>query len=106
MKSAPRSYASPLREEQAAATRRRILDGLSELLDERRADDISMADVAQRARVAERTLYRHFPTRLDLFRALFQQLVGEPDGDALRPGSIDEIIAIVRTRFPRYAAQP
>ena len=48
MKSASRSYASPLREEQTAATKLRIVEALAALLDENHTADVPLAEVAQR----------------------------------------------------------
>src|SRR3954447_17576376 len=107
MKSASRPYASPLREEQAAATRRRIVEAMAELLDEHDIDDVSLADVARRAGVAERTLYRHFPTRFELYGALYQWVTGDPGApDDVRLRSVDDVIALVRQVYPRYGEHP
>jgi len=107
MKSASRSYASPLREEQAAATKRRIVEALAALLDESQTADVSLAEVAHRAGVAERTLYRHFPTKFDLYFALYQWVAGEPAaGDNPRRRSVEEVVALVRQVYPAYARHP
>ena len=50
-------------------TRQRIVAAFVETLEDEAADDISMAAVAKRAKVAERTIYRHFKTRAELFAA-------------------------------------
>ena len=47
-------------------TRDRVVDAAVELLNERDFADLSMQEVADRARVAVRTVYRNFPTREDL----------------------------------------
>jgi AcrR family transcriptional regulator len=62
-----RSYSSPLRAEQAAQTRARIVQAAVDLLAEGDAHDLSMADVAARAGVSVRTVYRSFATREELF---------------------------------------
>ncbi|GLR85327.1 TetR/AcrR family transcriptional regulator [Bradyrhizobium iriomotense] len=58
-----------LRDEYAEMTRQRIVAAFVETLEDEAADDISMAAVAKRAKVAERTIYRHFKTRAELFAA-------------------------------------
>jgi AcrR family transcriptional regulator len=55
-----------LRDEYAALTRQRIVVAFVETLQDDAADDVSMAAVAKRAEVAERTIYRHFKTRAEL----------------------------------------
>lgn len=93
-----RSYRSPLREEQAAATRERIL---SALLAEAEAGvaDVSVPALARRAKVSVATVYRHFPTRRALFEALVEQMdrdVGVPP-----PTTPAEIAPYVRAFFVR-----
>jgi AcrR family transcriptional regulator len=70
-----RTYTSPLRERQAQQTRDLILDTLTELLDTRRADEVSARDVARAAGVSERTVYRHFPDREALLVGLSDRLL-------------------------------
>lgn len=69
MKAAQRAYESPLREEQAALTRQRILEAMTELLADPDTEEVTIPLVSQRARVSLRTVYRHFPTREALFDA-------------------------------------
>ena len=59
-------HSSELRDEYAALTRQRIVAAFGELLEDEAADDVSMAAIAKRANVAERTIYRHFKTRAEL----------------------------------------
>jgi AcrR family transcriptional regulator len=88
-------YRSTLRERQAAQTRELILDALTTLLGDRRADEVTMRDIATEAGVSERTVYRHFPDRAALLQGLTGRLpaLGDvppsfADGglDALAPG--------------------
>src|SRR3954471_17875957 len=60
---------SDLRDEYAALTRQRIIAAFVESLADEAADDVSMAAIARRANVAERTIYRHFKTRAELLAA-------------------------------------
>lgn len=69
-----RAYSSPLRAEQAEQTRARIVQAAVDLLAEGDADDLSMADVAERAGVSVRTVYRSFATRDDLLDGVIEWL--------------------------------
>jgi AcrR family transcriptional regulator len=61
-----RPYSSTLRAEQADQTRVRIVQAAVDLLSEGDAGDLSMNDVAARAGVSVRTVYRNFATRDEL----------------------------------------
>jgi AcrR family transcriptional regulator len=61
-------------ERQRAATRQSILDAALRMLREEPATAFSHETVAARAAVAARTVYRHFPARSDLTRALWEQI--------------------------------
>jgi AcrR family transcriptional regulator len=64
--SAVKRHGPDLRDEYAAQTRQRIVGAFVESLADEAADDVSMAAIAKRANVAERTIYRHFKTRAEL----------------------------------------
>jgi len=66
--SAKRTYQSPLRDEAARATRRRIRHAAVELFLENGFVATTMKQVAARAGVAERTVYTAYATKADLFR--------------------------------------
>jgi AcrR family transcriptional regulator len=102
---AERVYESPLREEQAAATRERILGALRDLIVEEHPANVTMADVAKRAKVSERTVYRHYPTREELFHALFTWAVTA--GEDLSPTRASDpagLIAMAHRMFPLLEA--
>jgi AcrR family transcriptional regulator len=61
-------------ERQRAATRQAILDAALRLVREEPATPFSHEAVAERASVAARTVYRHFPARADLTRALWERI--------------------------------
>jgi AcrR family transcriptional regulator len=63
---AARAYTSPLRAEQAEQTRARIVQAAVDLLSEGDARDLSMAEVAERAGVSVRTVYRSFANKDEL----------------------------------------
>ncbi len=69
-----KSYSSPLRAEQAAATRVRVLDAAIDLLQATDSGDVAIPDVAEHAGVSVRTAYRVFPTREDLLEGVLVEL--------------------------------
>jgi AcrR family transcriptional regulator len=91
-----------LREAQRAITEQRIVEALAALIDEEHPLEISMTAVAKQAGVSEPTVYRHFPTKRDLFAALagrqFQAVAA-----GLAPASPDDLGQAVRTVFQRSA---
>lgn len=64
-----RTYASPLREDQASATRTRILDALLARYAAGQ-HDLSIPALSRFAGVSIPTIYRHFPTRAALLEAV------------------------------------
>jgi AcrR family transcriptional regulator len=64
-----RKYKSQLRAEQVEATRARIIDAAVQAFAPW-ATEVPFDKVADRARVSERTVYRHFPTQRDLAQAV------------------------------------
>jgi AcrR family transcriptional regulator len=61
--------AGSLRERQAAVAREAILESVVQMLESGEPEEITLAEVAERAGVSKRTLYRYFPTRADLIAA-------------------------------------
>src|SRR4051812_32401000 len=98
-----RKYDSPLRREQQQVTRDRIVEATTELLAE--GQPASMAAVAERAGVSERTVYRHFPARTDLLAAVFESVTHLFTGPE-EPQSLAALEATVRDMFPRYDRRP
>lgn len=93
---------SSLRDAQRAMTEQRIVEALAALIDEEHPLEISMAAVAKKAGVSEPTLYRHFPTKRDLFGALaghqFRRITA-----GLSPTSASELAEAIGTVFARSA---
>jgi AcrR family transcriptional regulator len=97
-----RAYRSRLREEQAEATRQKILAALGELIAEGHPHAVSIGAVAARAGVAEPTVFHHFPTKQALFQALASRqfrLVTE----GLAPRDPAELAEAIRTVYRRAA---
>src|SRR5215213_8126455 len=70
----------------AVASRERILDAANALVGDRR---VSMVEIAAAAGVGRSTLYRHFPTREALERALEERAADTArEGAASRPGNV------------------
>ena len=87
---AERPYSSPLRAEQAAATRDRIVDATVALLQDNDGSSFSMQDVADWAGVAVRTVYRAFPTKDDLIAGVLEAIRQRFDAAAGSPPTTRE----------------
>lgn len=87
-----KAYDSPLRAEQAALTRRRLLDVAREQFVERGFAQVTIAGVARQAGVARETVYKTFGTKANLLKAAYDVAVaGDDDPTPLlgRPEIID-----------------
>ncbi len=82
----------PLRAQQLALTKTRIITALSELIETTHPTDVTMAAVAAHAGVSEPTLYRHFATKKKLFTALGEELYKQSTRKA-PPTNLEELIA-------------
>jgi AcrR family transcriptional regulator len=98
---AAREYRSQLREEQAEATRTRILDATGRLMADGLAT-LSIPGVARAAGVSVPTIYRHFRTKRDLLASLYPHAARRIGLDTLPdPGSLDELRDWFRAYFER-----
>ncbi|UBU09286.1 TetR/AcrR family transcriptional regulator [Nonomuraea gerenzanensis] len=75
--------------------------------------DASLTDVARAAGVGQGSLYRHFPDRLSLALAVFEDSIGELEALAAEPGTtLEEVLALVTeqaiasTTFVRLVTMP
>jgi AcrR family transcriptional regulator len=75
-----RRYESPRRREQAAATRREILEAAHGLFAQQGYAGTTMADLAGEAGVALKTVYVAFETKAGVLRALWNLLLRSDDG--------------------------
>ena len=95
-----RRYDNSRRREAAAQTRQRIIDAGCEVARESDVRDwrgVTMAAVAERAGVSERTVYRHFGSEAALRRGVIdaiQQRAGI-DLEGLRVGAIADVAALI-----------
>ena len=76
-----RPYDSPLRRDQAAATRRQILGAAQELFERDGYAGTSMAAIASASGVALKTVYLAFETKSGVLRALWHLLLRGDDDD-------------------------
>ncbi len=95
-----RGYQSPLRQQQVAATRERILHACAELVARQTSLDVSIPELARAAGVSQPTVYRYFPTKRDLFGAL-ATLQFERVAAGLDPRTPDELADALPTIFRR-----
>jgi AcrR family transcriptional regulator len=105
-----RRYDSPVRRQQAAATRARIITAGSELVHEFDSwnwNALTFRAVAERAGVGERTVYRHFPTERHLHDAVMAQLEDEAGVayEDLELATLPEITARVFSSRGSFAAR-
>jgi AcrR family transcriptional regulator len=77
-----RSYDSPRRREQAAATRRDILGAAQRLFEQQGYAATKMSEIASEAGVALKTVYAAFETKSGVLRALWNVLLRGDDDDA------------------------
>jgi len=93
----PRRYDSPLRRQQAAATRLAILQAADGLFTERGYPATSMEAIAAAAGVSLKTVYLAFTTKSGLLRALW---------DLLLKGDQDTVAVADRTWYRDLLAEP
>jgi len=103
-KPSKRAYKSEIRAQQAELTRHRILEAAVRVATGRHAD-LSFKAIAKEAGVSTPTVYRHFPTRDDLFQAVFHHY--DANAGAMAEGDVDgeELEQLLRDLFVRLAEQ-
>ncbi len=104
---APRKYSLGKRAESIAETRQRIIDATFALHTEKGVVATSMQDVAERADVALRTVYNHYPTVDDLVAGCTVKVVAliAPPTPAIFDGlaTLEErVLRLVRELFAMY----
>lgn len=91
-----------LREQQRALTRDRIVSALRELIETSHPLEVTMAAVATAAGVSEPTLYRHFPTKRDLFASLGSELYDETTS-GVAPADVAELVEFIPVLYEQFA---
>ena len=104
---APRKYTLGKRLEAVEETRRRIVDATFELHNEKGVVATSMQDVAERADVALRTVYNHYPTIDDLVAGCTKKVIALllPPTPAIFDGLStlqERVLRLVRELFAMY----
>ncbi len=104
---APRKYTLGKRSESIEDMRRRIVDATVELHSEKGVLATSMQDVAERANVALRTVYNHYPTIEDLVGGCGQKVIEilSPPTPTIFDGltTVEErMLKLVRELFAMY----
>ncbi len=90
-----------LREAHRALTRKRILDAAIELLKREDLDALKLSDVAARAGMTERTLYRHFATREEMLKALWPHLQARVGASGF-PATAADLVETPLWLFPNF----
>jgi AcrR family transcriptional regulator len=90
-----------LREEYKEQTRVRIVDSAIDLVAESGEEPLTIAAVAARAGVTERTVYRHFDTRDALIRSVWRRMQGRVSSEGF-PRTAEALLASPRKLFPRF----
>jgi AcrR family transcriptional regulator len=95
----PRTYSSPVREEQAVRTRTRIVEAADQLFQERGYAGATMKDIAERAGVARDTVHATFGNKAALIPAIIDlRLV--PDESVANVAESPEALAIKNETDP------
>ena len=96
---------TPLRERQAQQVRVAILEAAISQLENKAADDVSVADVAQAAGISLRTVYRYYADRTSLLHAVGEHLYGSL-GVPFDIAGPDDISASFLDAAARLATRP
>lgn len=83
-----------------AATRKHLLDTALTMLRDTPGEDFSHEELARRAGVSARTVYRYFPNRAELIRALWERLREETG--TRWPATEEQILPALRAQFAQF----
>jgi AcrR family transcriptional regulator len=94
-----------LREQNAAATRDRILSAVADLIERGDVDELTVPDVAEASGISLRTVYRYYPSREELLEAagrwIGNELMHHP-----YPQTLDEVAEAYRVGVAEFARRP
>lgn len=102
-----RSYRQSVRAEGAQETGEAILKAARELTTEKWLDELTLDDIAERAGVAVRTVFRRFGTRDDLITAMVDKYRAELESGERKPplpGEVAKAIAMLVESYERQGA--
>lgn len=101
---AKRPYRMQARAEATAATRERILAAAEAAFDELPLSEITLAAIAERARVSVQTVLRHFGNRDGLFMAALVHSATKMGGDReVEPnGDVEEIVGVLVDHYEQF----
>ncbi len=101
---ARRGYNRSLRDKQAGETHETILTAMAELIRSGEIEDFTYPQLAARSGISVPTLYRHFPSRKNLFDALFAWLDVKLKAPAF-PRNLKEMVEKTPELFDYYHRQ-
>jgi len=95
----------------APATRERLLHAAREVIEAGGYGRASVLAIAERAGVASGTLYRHFPSKAELFVEVFREVCGREMAEADRAaasahGAVAQLDAVIAVFAERALANP
>ena len=96
------SSLTSIRQDYKDQTRARILDAAVALVREAGEEPVTIAAVAARAGVTDRTVYRHFATREALIESLWKHMQDRVGSSEPFPRTAEELIAAPRRQFRRF----
>jgi len=99
-----RKYSSELRAEQHDQTRLRILEAAAELMADPTQPELTFAAIGKQARISDRTVYRHFPTKEGLLEA-FWAYVNTQLGMAEYPETTRALLAVMPSVYAGFDAR-
>lgn len=96
-----RKYTSPARDLRASETRERILAAVAGWMQAATHGEFTFDDIAQRAGVERRTVFRHFETKEILLES-FWLWINEHGIPSTQPRTLDELIDGPKVVFPKF----
>lgn len=105
MKLKKREYDNQSRQDAAAQNREKIIETCIDMLSSHGLTDFSIGEVARKAGISDRTVYRYFPTRDSLLEEAWQQVLRRTQMNAY-PQTEAELLARVPEIFSAMDQHP